>query len=165
MLVCILFMLDLSTCFYIGIVPVEEPFKKVIHQGMILNAGHKMAKSKGNAISPDDYDADELRLYLMFIGHYFDGGSWSDQNIKGIQRFIQRFAKWMNNNEIDVNQPNVEEFRNECFSFAKSFKFNKVISTMMSFINKNHNKGLSEENKKHIIDTVEIFAPGIRNKI
>ena len=62
---------------------------------MILNAGHKMAKSKGNAISPDDYDADELRLYLMFIGHYFDGGSWSDQNIKGIQRFIQRFAKWM----------------------------------------------------------------------
>ena len=65
----------------------------------------------------------------------------------------------MNNNEIDVNQPNVEEFRNECFSFAKSFKFNKVISTMMCFINKNHNKGLSEE------DTVEVFAPGIRNKI
>ena len=38
---------------------------------------------------------DEIRFYLMFIGHYFDGGSWNDQNINGVKRFVQRFSNWM----------------------------------------------------------------------
>jgi leucyl-tRNA synthetase len=72
----------------INFIDFEEPFTKVIHQGMILNKGEKMSKSKGNTISLEGYDSDEIRFYLMFIGHYFDGGSWNDQNINGIQRFI-----------------------------------------------------------------------------
>jgi leucyl-tRNA synthetase len=64
----------------------EEPFKKVIHQGMILNNGEKMSKTKGNVINPDDYQPSILRFYMMFIGHYFDGGSWDDKNINGITR-------------------------------------------------------------------------------
>ena len=58
-----------------GIVPEEEPFKKLIHQGMITKDGSKMSKSIGNVVNPEDYDQDELRMYLMFIGHYFDGVS------------------------------------------------------------------------------------------
>ena len=65
----------------IGFIDFEEPFTKVIHQGMILNNGEKMSKSKGNVINLDSYDSDEIRFYLMFIGHYFDGGSWNDKNI------------------------------------------------------------------------------------
>lgn len=68
----------------IGFIDFEESFKKVIHQGMILNNGEKMSKSKENVINPSDYVQRELRFYLMFIGHYFDGGSWDDKNIKGI---------------------------------------------------------------------------------
>jgi leucyl-tRNA synthetase len=56
----------------IGVVTEEEPFKRVIHQGMIVHQGEKMSKSAGNVINPDDYDADELKFYCMFIGHYFD---------------------------------------------------------------------------------------------
>ena len=66
-----------------GIVPEEEPFKKLIHQGMITKDGSKMSKSTGNVVNPEDYDQDELRMYLMFIGHYFDGGDWDDSKIKG----------------------------------------------------------------------------------
>lgn len=80
----------------LGIVPNEEPFKTLIHQGMITHNGEKMSKSKGNVINPDDYDQDELRMYLMFIGHYFDGGDWDDSKISGIRRFIGRFDRWVN---------------------------------------------------------------------
>jgi leucyl-tRNA synthetase len=59
----------------IAFIDFEEPFKRVIHQGMILKDGQKMSKSKGNVVNLDDYDSDEIRFYLMFIGHYFDGGS------------------------------------------------------------------------------------------
>ena len=74
----------------IGFIDFEEPITKLVHQGMILNGGEKMSKSKGNVVSLDGYDPDEIRFYLMFIGHYFDGGSWSDENIIGIRRFINR---------------------------------------------------------------------------
>jgi len=71
-----------------GYVTEEEPFKKLIHQGMITKDGTKMAKSIGNVVNPDDYDPDELRMYLMFLGHYFDGGDWDDSKIKGIRRIL-----------------------------------------------------------------------------
>jgi leucyl-tRNA synthetase len=59
----------------IGFIDFEEPVK-INTSRMILNNGEKMSKSKGNVVSLDGYDPDTIRLYLMFIGHYFDGGSW-----------------------------------------------------------------------------------------
>ena len=147
----------------IGVVPNEEPFKKVIHQGMITNEGAKMSKSLGNVISPDSYDPDELRLYLMFIGHYFDGGSWSDQNLAGIQRFLKRFVEWMNRTGHD--EVDVDKFRSEVFDFASKFKFNRVVSSLMTFVNQNRTKDLSRKCKEDLISVVECFAPGIRSRI
>lgn len=143
----------------IGIVSEEEPFKKVIHQGMILNEGEKMSKSKGNTINPDDYDSDELRFYLMFIGHYFDGGSWSDKNISGIKRFINRFNEWTSregDDEIDI-----EAFKKRVFDYTEAFKFNKVVSEFMILVKNERTKNLKPEIKNELINIAKIYLPKI----
>lgn len=147
----------------IGIVPNEEPFQKLIHQGMILNNSEKMSKSKGNVVNPDEYDSDELRFYLMFIGHYFDGGSWSDQNINGVKRFVNRFSEWMSRTGDDVLD--VEEFQKKIFAYTESFKFNKVVSEYMTLYNAHKTKNLTIEIKKQLIDILRIYMPNIDSKI
>lgn len=146
-----------------GIAPEAEPFKKVIHQGMILNNGEKMSKSKGNAINPDDYDPDELRFYLMFIGHYFDGGSWSDGNINGIKRFINRFKEWMSRTGEDTLD--LEPFKAKIFQCTCSFKFNIVVSEFMKLVNSHRVKNLNEDTKKELVSLLEIYIPNIKSKL
>lgn len=149
--------------FDIGFIDFEEPFKKVIHQGMILNNGEKMSKSKGNVVNLDSYDSDEIRFYLMFIGHYFDGGSWSDASIKGIQRFILRIKEWLlrsGNDCIDL-----QNFKKQIFDYTESFKFNKVVSSFMILLNENKSKNLDENTKKELVELLEIYMPNIKNKI
>ena len=143
----------------IGIVPNEEPFKKVIHQGMILNGGEKMSKSKGNVINPDDYNSDELKFYCMFIGHYFDGGSWSDQNIEGVRKFIRRFKEWMS--RTGSEELNLQSFKSSIFGYTESFKFNKVVSEFMILVNKNRTKNLTTETKNELIQMLNIYMPGL----
>jgi leucyl-tRNA synthetase len=147
----------------IGVISEEEPFKRVIHQGMILNEGEKMSKSKGNTINPDNYDADILRFYLMFIGHYFDGGSWSDQNINGINRFVNRFKEWMSREGPDVID--VPAFKTKICNYTESFKFNKVVSEFMTLVNKERTKNLTPEIKAELITILEIYMPDIKNKL
>lgn len=144
----------------IGVVPKEEPFDWLIHQGMILNNGEKMGKSKGNTIDPDNYDPDELRFYLMFIGHYFDGGSWSDERLVGIQRFIKKFKEWMSKEGTDTID--AESFQNKIFDYTSKFKFNKVVSEYMTLLNAHKNKHLTPANKKVLKDTLNIYMPGLR---
>jgi len=80
-----------------GFVSHDEPFQRLVHQGLITNQGAKMSKSKGNVVSPDSFveyhGSDVFRMYLMFMGPFTDGGDWSDTGIKGIARFVQRAWK------------------------------------------------------------------------
>jgi leucyl-tRNA synthetase len=147
----------------IGVVPCEEPVKKLIHQGMILKDGEKMSKSKGNTINPDDYQSSILRFYLMFIGHYFDGGSWSDKNISGITKFINRFKEWMSREGEET--VDVEVFKKKVFDYTESFKFNKVVSEFMILTNSHRTKNLTSKVKEELISILEIFIPDIRNLI
>jgi leucyl-tRNA synthetase len=147
----------------IGIIDFDEPFKKVIHQGMILKDGQKMSKSKGNTVSLDDYDSDEIRFYLMFIGHYFDGGSWNDQNINGIKRFIARFKTWMGKTGDDT--VDLDSFKKTIFAYTESFKFNKVVSSFMILLNENKNKSLTNKCKDELIDLLNIYMPSFRLKM
>ncbi len=144
-----------------GIVPVEEPFKKVIHQGMITKDGNKMSKSKGNVVNPDDYDSDELRLYLMFLGHYFDGGNWDDQHIKGVRKFLSRMNTWLSqppeNEHIDLTE--LEAMLDQ---MVEKFKFNKVVSGFMEFYNKNKNKKLDIETQNRLTELLRVFAPNFK---
>lgn len=142
----------------IGVAGEEEPFKKVIHQGMITHNGAKMSKSVGNTINPDSYDPNELRMYLMFIGHYFDGGDWDDSKIIGIKRFLTRFNAWLDKPE-GTDTVDVEAFRSRLNGFVEAFKFNKVISSFMEFYNANKGKSINSVDRDAIKDMLECFAP------
>jgi leucyl-tRNA synthetase len=149
--------------FDIGIAQEEEPFKKLVHQGMITNEGEKMAKSKGNVITPDDYDSDELRLYLMFIGHYFDGGSWNDKNIKGIRRFIGRFGRWVDNATDDGEKIDIDWFIDKIDINVEKFKLNIIVSTFMEFYNENKNKTINTETAEKLVEIFKCFAPNFKH--
>jgi leucyl-tRNA synthetase len=142
----------------IGITPFEEPFKKLIHQGMINFDGKKMSKSLGNTISPDNYDPDILRLYLMFIGPYFEGGEWSDQNIKGVERFINKFRRWLNDTGNDT--VHTSTLKTSIFKLTKSFKFNRVVSDFMIFYNYNKHLKPTKEVRDELLELFKIYAPG-----
>jgi leucyl-tRNA synthetase len=142
----------------IGIVKEEEPFKKVVHQGMILKDGEKMSKSKGNVINPDDYDPDFLRFYLMFLAHYFDGGSWSDSGYKGIVRFSNKFKIWLSQDGEDYID--IDKFKKTIFGYTESFKFNKVVSEFMILINNNKNKKIPKSQINELVDLIKIYMPG-----
>jgi leucyl-tRNA synthetase len=147
----------------IDVVPVEEPFKRIFHNGLILYNGEKMSKSRGNVVDPSDYDSDIMRFYLCFLAPFSDGANWSDQNIVGIQRFINRFKEWMSregSDEIDVNK-----FKETIFKYNDSFKFNKIVSEFMILLNSNKKYNLKPDVKENIISLIEIYMPGIRNKL
>lgn len=143
-----------------GLIDFEEPFKKVIHQGMILKDGQKMSKSKGNVVNLDGYDSDEIRFYLMFIGHYFDGGSWNDKNINGVRRFISRMKEWMGRTGEET--VDIDKFKNEIFNYTESFKFNKVVSSFMTLLKNNKQKNLTKDNKEQIITLLNIYMPNFK---
>lgn len=142
----------------IGVVPVEEPFARVVHQGMITSSGAKMSKSKGNSVSPDEYDPDELRLYLMFLGHYFDGGDWNDQHIKGVRKFLSRMKIWLS--ETGSDHLDLTSFTMTVDRMVKSFKFNKVVSGFMELYNKNKNLRLDQASRDRLVEILRVFAPG-----
>lgn len=141
----------------IGVVPTEEPFKKVIHQGMILKDGNKMSKSKGNVANPDDYHPDEIRFYLMFLGHYFDGGDWNDQHMTGITKFFNRWDTWTS--KEGTESLDLSQLEKTIDGFVTAFKFNKVVSSFMEFYNRNKGKVLDAETSKNLRSLISCFAP------
>jgi len=78
----------------LGLVDFDEPFTKLFNQGVIIAQKQKMSKSRGNVITPDDYvnevGADAIRVYLMFLGPWEEGGEWDDSNISGVTRWFNR---------------------------------------------------------------------------
>ncbi len=87
----------------IKLVNSDEPFRRLIHQGIITNQGAKMSKSKGNVVNPNvftsEYGSDVFRMYMMFMGPYEQGGDWSDKGIVGVDRFVQRAYSFYKDNE------------------------------------------------------------------
>jgi len=129
-----------------GVVPVKEPFKKLRHQGMILGTnGEKMSKSKGNVINPDDivneFGADSLRLYEMFMGPIEDAKPWSEEGIEGSKRFLDRVWRlYTETNKLtDKENPNLEKVYNytvkKVTNDYETMNFNTAISQMMIFVN------------------------------
>jgi leucyl-tRNA synthetase len=78
----------------LGLVPFAEPFPRIRLHGFLLKDGAKMSKSRGNVVVPDDYvatlGADTLRMYLLFVAPFEEGGDWSDAGLAGIERFSAR---------------------------------------------------------------------------
>ena len=137
----------------LGCASTKEPFAKLINQGMILGEdGQKMSKSRGNVINPDkvidDYGADSMRLYEMFIGPLEATKPWSMQGVEGVHRFLQRVWRIIIDEDTGelveaVKEANADETTlrllhqtiKKVGDDIESFDFNTAISAMMIFIN------------------------------
>ncbi|MDE7265308.1 MAG: class I tRNA ligase family protein, partial [Clostridia bacterium] len=129
-----------------GLVPYKEPFKKLFHQGMILGEdGNKMSKSMGNVINPndivDEYGADVLRMYEMFMGPVADTKPWNTSNIEGVKKFVDRIHRLYYEMNAISNAPNtnLEKIYNQTIKKVgedyEAMKINTAISQMMIFVN------------------------------
>lgn len=135
----------------IGVVKTKEPFKKLFHQGMILGEnGEKMSKSRGNVINPDDiieqYGADTLRLFEMFMGPLEASLPWSNQGLEGARRFLDRVYRFFTEKEYRQKWT-MDEKAQSSLSFAyhslvkkvtkdfESLQLNTAISQFMIFMN------------------------------
>ncbi len=140
----------------IGDIDFDEPFNKVIHQGMILGEdGEKMSKTRGNVILPDNYDPQLLRIYLMFINHYFEGGKWQDNGYKGCEKFRNKLITWLGN----TNSTGLSDFENifaafklKVINYFESWKTNKVVSEWMIFVNSHKSFNLTKEQSELIFE-------------
>ena len=127
-----------------GLVPEEEPFKKFRAHGMIIRDGAKMSKSRGNVVNPDAYmdqwGADTLRTYLMFIGPFEEGGDFRDQSISGVRRFLDRLFASVRDAKRD-GEPYVEVMRKLHQTIKKvgidipALSYNTAIAAMMEYMN------------------------------
>jgi len=138
-----------------GYLKFDEPFKSLVHQGVILGPdGMRMSKSRGNVISPDDYiqkyGSDTFRLSLMFGFSYTEGGPWSDDGIKAVSKFLDRIERLgLSIAETTIPKNTVQELSNDDKSilYARSyaikaidkdmenFSFNTAIARLMEYLN------------------------------
>ena len=166
----------------LGYLSFDEPFKRLIHQGMILDPkGQKMSKSKGNTVSPDEfiekYGSDVLRAYLMFGFNYEDGGPWSDDGIKAIDKFLGRVYRLVENYDGNENKENFEDIDyvlNNTIKNIKAdienFQMNTSIARIMEYVNiltKKSNEGLIIP--KHYLESLTLllapFTPHITEEM
>ncbi len=128
-----------------GYLNFDEPFTSLVHQGLILGPdGEKMSKSKGNTVSPDEYvdeyGADVLRGYLMFGFNYVEGGPWSDDGIKSIDKFYQRIGRVVDLiTEDDTRYSDIDKVLNNTIKSIREdierFQFNTCIARIMEYTN------------------------------
>ena len=150
-----------------GYLNFDEPFKSLVHQGTILGPdGEKMSKSKGNTVSPDEYveeyGSDVLRGYLMFGFNYVDGGPWTDDGIKSINKFYNRIVKLVENTDEEEKEfPELEVSMHKTIKAVRTdiekFQFNTCISRIMEYTN-----ALSKYDKiprKYIETLILLLAP------
>jgi leucyl-tRNA synthetase len=127
-----------------GLVPTEEPFLKFRAHGMIIRDGAKMSKSRGNVVNPDaimdQWGADTLRTYLMFIGPFEEGGDFRDQSISGVRRFLDRLWASVRDARRD-GTPDAEVMRKLHQTIRKvtadipALSYNTAIAAMMEYMN------------------------------
>lgn len=168
-----------------GFLNFDEPFLSLRHQGIILGPdGQKMSKSKGNTISPDSciqkYGSDVFRMYLMFGFDYAEGGAWSEDGIKSMDRFVDRIERIVNSTKealadgknsktsMDGMERELNYVRNHSIKSVSEdtgkFQFNTAIARIMEFANA-LSKYLQEGKKNlsllkdSVLDFIRILAP------
>jgi leucyl-tRNA synthetase len=156
-----------------GWIDFEEPFKRLVHQGMITKDGAKMSKSKGNVVSPDQfvekYGSDVFRMYLMFMGPFSEGGDWNDKGITGIARFVESFYLLMSGKDkvtdVDALNRTLHKTIKKVTEDIEKFQFNTVISAMMEFLNAAKKTGISAECKRAACLLIAPMAPHLAEEI
>lgn len=158
----------------LGVVPTKEPFQKLVNQGMILGQNHeKMSKSKGNVVNPDqieeEYGADSLRVYEMFMGPLEQSISWSDKGLAGARRWLDRVWRLyidkdsgeLSSNISDLPNPELEYIYNKTIKKVtedyENLRFNIAISSMMVFVNEVQKS--DHFNRKMALNFIKLLNP------
>ena len=162
-----------------GLLDFNEPFQRLLHQGTITKDGSKMSKSRGNTVSPDEfidqYGSDVFRMYLMFMGPYEDGGDWSDKGIVGIDRFVNRIWRLVENfsgessskcrdeNLLRVMHNTIKSVIHD----TEEFKFNTAISRIMEYVNSlyKNEQHVAYENLEVLTRLIAPFAPHLGEEL
>ncbi len=159
-----------------GVVPTKEPYQKRTSHGMILGEnGEKMSKSRGNVVNPDDivqeYGADTLRTYEMFIGAFDLSASWSEDGVKGCRRFLERVWKLqtlMTDEEgysADMETKMHQTIKKVSNDF-ESLKYNTAIAAMMALINDFYKKeSVTKGEYKTLITLLNPVAPHMTEEL
>lgn len=150
----------------IGEVPTAEPYAKRSAQGMVLGAnGVKMSKSLGNVVDPNDvvdqYGADTLRTYVLFMGDYGSAAPWSDTSVKGCRRFLDRTAALTDMIKGTGVTPALESAFHKTIKKVTgdidSMKFNTAIASLMALLNDIYDEG--SLTKDELIIFVKLLCP------
>ena len=160
----------------IGAVPTDEPYAKRTAQGLILGSdGEKMSKSKGNVVDPNDvvdqYGADVLRLYVLFMGDYEKAAPWSDSSVKGCKRFADRvWALQDLVTEGDGYRPEVQTLMHKTIRKVtediEALKFNTAIAAMMTLVNELYASGsVTKAELRTLLVLLYPFAPHITSEM
>ena len=160
-----------------GYLNFDEPFKSLVHQGIILGPdGYRMSKSRGNVVSPDkyieEYGSDIFRLYLMFGFAYTEGGPWNDEGIKAVYKFadrVERMALKINDlphskhDAVEKEEKELDYARNYAIKHitkdTDAFSFNTAIARLMEYLNAIYKYEALEKNKNNsfLRDCMEDF--------
>lgn len=160
----------------IGVVPTAEPYAKRTSHGMILGSNNeKMSKSRGNVVNPDEvveeYGADTLRLYEMFIGDFEKSAPWDPKGIKGCRRFIERYYNLQSIvTEEDYIRPEMERVFHKTIKKVgddiENIKFNTAIAALMSLINDILTSGsVTREELRIFSILLNPFAPHVTEEV
>lgn len=159
----------------IGVVPTKEPYAKRTSHGMILGEnGEKMSKSRGNVVNPDEivdqYGADTMRLYEMFIGDFEKAAPWNSDSIKGCKRFIERF--WNLQETVTDGDEYSEALESLMHKTIKkvtedidNLKCNTAIAAMMTLVNEMAAKGVNKAELRTLTILLNPFAPHITEEM
>ena len=159
-----------------GIVPYREPFLYRIAHGMILGeGGEKMSKSKGNVVNPNDmindYGADALRVYEMFIGDYTKDAAWSENGLKGCYKFLNRI--WNLKNKVIAGDNYTSSIENNIHKTIKkvtddieSLNYNTAVSALMILLNDMDKlEKITSADYRIILHLLNPFAPHITEEL
>ena len=159
----------------LGYVDFEEPFKRLVHQGIITKDSAKMSKSKGNVVSPDEfvkkYGSDVFRMYLMFMGPFTEGGDWNDRGITGIARFTERFYGVIKEKAVAKDSATVRSALHKTIKRASEsmerLQFNTIIAALMEFVNlvMQEEGAVSAATKKTLATLIAPLAPHLAEEI
>ena len=154
----------------IGVVPTKEPYQKRTSHGMILGeGGEKMSKSRGNVVNPNDiidqYGADTMRTYIMFIGDFEKAAAWSANAVKGCKRFLDRVWNLATEQEhvgeeySHANEQAVHKAIKKVSEDIEAMKFNTAIAALMALVNDFYANGASRGDMKALLLMLSPFAP------
>ena len=154
-----------------GLVPTKEPYAKRTSHGMILGeGGEKMSKSRGNVVNPNDiveqYGADTLRVYIMFIGDFTKAAAWSSNAVAGCRRFLDRVwnlaSEPLTGDEISRdNEKEIHRAIQKVSSDIDEMKFNTAIAQLMSLVNQFYSKKPTRGDIRALLQLLSPFAPHI----